>query len=70
MIIVNATNPYEVYEDEQQATLTIIEFNQTTKRIRGTFSFPYLIINNSNTTGPFQVTNGSFDFEIEDAVFN
>ncbi|MEK8179780.1 fibronectin type III domain-containing protein [Flavobacterium buctense] len=70
LIIVNATNPYEVYEDEQQATLTIIEFNQTTKRIRGTFSFPYLIINNSNTTGPFQVTNGSFDFEIEDAVFN
>ena len=70
IIIVNATNPWETFEDELQGTLTITEFNSATKKVKGTFSFPYMLIDaNSVETGPFQVTNGSFDFEAEDAVF-
>ncbi|WP_162127559.1 fibronectin type III domain-containing protein [Flavobacterium phycosphaerae] len=70
IIIVNATNPWDTYEDELQGTFTITEFNPATKRIKGTFSFPYML-NDANdvVTGPFQVTNGSFDFECEDAIF-
>jgi hypothetical protein len=69
IIVTPPTNTWEINENELQGTITIIEFNPTTKRIKGTFSFPYMLINNSVSTGPFQVTNGSFDFEIEDAVF-
>jgi hypothetical protein len=70
IIIVNTTNPWETYEDELQGTLTITEFNATTKRVKGTFSFPYMLIDaNDVETGPFQVSSGSFDFEAEDAVF-
>jgi hypothetical protein len=70
LIIVNGTNPWDTWEDELQGTLTITEFNPTTKKIKGTFSFPYMLNDvNDVETGPFQVTSGSFDFDIDDAVF-
>lgn len=70
LIIVNGSNTIEINEDELPGTITITEFNPTTKRIKGTFSFPYNLIDNGNTTGPFNLTNGTFDFDVEDDVFN
>ncbi|MCF6132448.1 fibronectin type III domain-containing protein [Flavobacterium wongokense] len=70
LIISTPTNPIATIEIESAGTITITEFNVTTKRIRGTFSFSYMLDDGTNPpTGPFQVTNGSFDFEMEDAVF-
>lgn len=72
LVIVNPTNT--VTESELPGTLTITEFNPETKRIKGTFSFAYNLVSNANPpvqiSGPFNVMNGAFDFEVEDAVFN
>ncbi|WP_445452326.1 fibronectin type III domain-containing protein [Flavobacterium sp. 25HG05S-40] len=71
LIISTPTNPIATIEIESSGTITITEFNVTTKRIKGTFSFSYMLDDGTNPpTGPFQVTNGSFDFEMEDEVFN
>jgi hypothetical protein len=60
-----------IYENEIPGTITILEFNSTTKRIKGTFSFTYMRSDgNGNITGPFNVTNGEFDFPLKDEVFN
>lgn len=60
-----------IYENEVPGTITILEFNSTTKRIKGTFSFTYMRSDgNGNITGPFNVTNGEFDFPLKDEVFN
>lgn len=70
IMVTPPTNTFLIYEDELPGTITILEFNATTKKIRGTFSFPYMLNDGGVLTGPFQVANGSFDFEIDDSVFN
>lgn len=69
LIIVQGSNTFEVFENEIPGTITILEFNSTTKRIRGTFNFRYNLSENGVTTGPFNVTNGTFDFPVDDEVF-
>lgn len=54
---------------ETTGSITITEFNITTRRVKGTFNFSYME-NNTDTgaeAGPFQVTNGTFDFPIDPA---
>ena len=69
LIIITPSNPAAIYEDEIAGSITITEFNSVTKRITGTFSFTYNLNNNGVLTGPFPVTNGSFDFELDATVF-
>ena len=60
-----------IYESEIPGTITILEFNSSTKRIKGTFSFTYNRVDvDGNITGPFTVTNGDFDFPLLDEVFD
>jgi hypothetical protein len=66
-IVTSATDLTE--EVPMQGTITIVEFDTVNKRIRGTFSFPYMEVSTTSSTGPFQVTNGTFDFSIKDDVF-
>ncbi len=51
-------------------TITVTEFNLTTKRIKGTFSFSYEKIINGVSTGTFDVTNGTFNYGLDDPYFN
>jgi len=52
-------------------TLTITEFNLSTKRIKGTFQFTYEKFDMlSVSLGIFQVTNGTFNYGLDDAYFN
>lgn len=51
-------------------TLTITEFNLTTKRVKGTFSFNYNKYVNGTNTGIFQVTNGTFNYGLDSSYFN
>lgn len=48
-------------------TLTVTEFNLTTKRIKGTFSFTY---SKSEVPGEFKVTNGTFNYALDDSYFD
>lgn len=54
-------------------TLAVTEYNLTTKRIKGTFSFAYTKTLKSTGTpvsGSFQVTNGTFNYALDDSYFN
>ena len=53
-------------------TLTITEFNLGTKRIKGTFSFTYEKFNTISgvSVGIFPVTNGTFNYGLDDPYFN
>ncbi len=48
-------------------TLTVTEFNFSTRRIKGTFSFTY---SQSDTVGDFKVTNGTFNYGLNVPYFN
>jgi len=52
-------------------TLTVTEFNTGTKRIKGTFSFSYDKIDSVTgaSLGTFQVTNGTFNYGLDDPYF-
>ncbi|MFK5878968.1 MAG: hypothetical protein QM478_05670 [Flavobacteriaceae bacterium] len=55
--------------NDNGGTMKIDDFDLVNKRIKGTFSFPY---NSEPTNGSpenFEVTNGSFDFPLDDAEF-
>ena len=58
-----------VYENEINGSITILEFNSVTKRIKGTFNFSYNTSDGSVENGPFSVTNGEFEFSLKDEVF-
>lgn len=52
-------------------TVTVTEFNTVTRRIKGTFQFSYIKVDaNSNPVGTFQVTNGTFNYALDDDYFN
>ncbi|MCL9805396.1 hypothetical protein NAT51_07675 [Flavobacterium amniphilum] len=58
--------------DIVSGTITITEFNLTTKKIKGTFSFTYenFMTAGGPNQGPYQVTNGTFDYKLNDPYFN
>lgn len=51
-------------------TITITEFNLSTRRIKGTFSFNYEKIVNGTSTGDFDVTNGTFNYALDNSYFD
>lgn len=53
-------------------TITITEFSLVTKKIKGTFSFTYdnFMVAGGPNQGPYQVTNGTFDYKLNDPYFN
>jgi len=51
-------------------TITVTEFNLTSKRIKGTFSFNYEKIVNGVSAGTFTVSNGTFNYGLDDPYFN
>lgn len=56
---------------ETSGTITVTEFNLTTKRIKGTFQFVYEKLDaNGNPMGTFEVTNGTFNYGLDDPYFN
>ncbi len=52
---------------ETTGSITITEFNIATRRVKGTFYFSYMenFLNGGEELGPYQVTNGTFDFPID-----
>ena len=69
-LIIMESSPV-VYENEINGSITITEFNSVTKRIKGTFNFSYMTTTDSMTyLGPFNVSNGEFEFSLEDEVFD
>jgi hypothetical protein len=51
-------------------TITITEFNLTTRRIKGTFSFNYEKIVNGTSIGNFDVINGTFNYALDNSYFD
>ncbi|MEO8517516.1 MAG: hypothetical protein ABI426_12250, partial [Flavobacterium sp.] len=51
-------------------TLTITEFDVTTRIIKGTFSFSYLRRNGEDSVGPYQLTNGAFKYKLDAPYFD
>lgn len=52
-------------------TITVTEFNTSTRRIRGTFSFDYISLYNDGTSSSLEhVTNGTFDYPLDDDFFD
>jgi hypothetical protein len=67
------TNPgsgISTYNQITGGTITITEFNLVTRRIKGTFSFDYDKLINSNPSGSFQVTNGTFNYGLDNSYFD
>ena len=64
------TNP-DVNARIISGTLTVTEFNLSTRRIKGTFEFQYEKLDeNSNVIGVFPVTNGTFNYGLDDDYFD
>lgn len=57
--------------DITSGTIVITEFNLKTKKIKGTFSFQYnnVMKSGGSNEGPYQVTNGTFDYNLDDNYF-
>jgi len=54
-----------------EGSLTVTEFNRTTKRIKGTFEFTYEKINDDgDVIGIARVTNGTFNYGLDDPYFD
>ena len=51
-------------------TLNVTEFDLSAKIIKGTFSFTYLSDNGISVEGPFQVSNGAFEYKLDAPFFN
>ena len=51
-------------------TLTITEFDLSSKIIKGTFNFNYMSDNGVALEGPFQVSNGAFEYKLDAPFFN
>jgi len=64
-------NTPDVHARITTGTLTVTEFNRTTRRIKGTFSFDYEKIDAAgNVIGIFHVTNGTFNYGLDDSYFD
>lgn len=52
-------------------TITVTEFNTTTRVIKGTFEFTFeLYYTAGGIGGPFQCLNGTFDYSLDDEFFD
>lgn len=52
-------------------SITVTEFNLTTRRIKGTFQFTYEKLDeNGDPMGTFEVTNGTFNYGLDDEYFD
>ncbi len=51
-------------------SVTITEFNTVTRRIKGTFSFSYEKFLDGVSAGVYQVTNGTFNYGLDDPYFD
>ncbi|MCX7548310.1 hypothetical protein OS188_10140 [Xanthomarina sp. F1114] len=67
----NGDGNSQAYELEG-GTITITEFNLTTRVIRGTFEFQYTryFVDTNEETGPFDCINGTFDYSLDDSYFD
>ena len=50
-------------------TITITEFNLVTRRIKGFFSFTYSTVSNTSIEGPFTVSGGTFNYQLDAPYF-
>jgi len=55
---------------EEEGTITITEFNLEERVIRGTFEFTYIRSGNDGQIGPFDCTNGTFNYSLDDEYFD
>ncbi|MBL0013301.1 MAG: hypothetical protein IPP30_05910 [Flavobacterium sp.] len=51
-------------------SVTITEFNEVTRRIKGTFSFRYEKSVDGVVAGEYEVSNGTFNYALDDPYFN
>ena len=56
---------------EGSGSIVVTEFNLTTRRVRGTFSFSYTKqVEGSTDVQTIQVTDGTFNYALDDDYFN
>lgn len=67
----NGDGSSQAYEVEG-GSITITEFNLTTRVIRGTFEFQYIryFVDTNEETGPFECINGTFNYSLDDPYFD
>lgn len=54
----------------EQGSIRVTDFDIAAKRIKGNFNITYyLITNNDIVEGPFTLTNGTFNYELDDPYF-
>ncbi len=54
----------------EQGSIRVTDFDIVAKRIKGNFNITYyLITNNDIVEGPFTLTNGTFNYELDDPYF-
>lgn len=69
-MLTNPGSSISTYNQITGGTITITEFNLVTRRIKGTFSFDYDKLINSMPSGSFQVTNGTFNYGLDNSYFD
>ena len=52
-------------ESIQQGSITITSFDTTNRIITGTFSFTYYLQNGNTVEGPFDLTTGTFNYQLD-----
>lgn len=66
-----ATEEYANQVVITNGTMTITEFNLTTRRIKGTFSFDFTVTDSQgNITGPHHASGGTFDYPLDSPHFD
>lgn len=54
----------------EQGSIRVTDFDIAAKRIKGNFNITYYLITNNNIIeGPFTLTNGTFNYELDDPYF-
>ncbi|WP_309640305.1 hypothetical protein [Flavobacterium sp.] len=69
-MLTNPGSAVSTYNQIIGGTITVTEFNLTTKRIKGTFTFSYEKIVDGVSAGTFQVTNGTFNYGLDASYFD
>ncbi|WP_431136580.1 hypothetical protein [Psychroserpens mesophilus] len=55
---------------EEEGSITITEFDLNERIIRGTFEFSYSRTSDTDVIGPFDCTNGTFEYSLDDDYFD
>lgn len=55
---------------EEVGSITITEFNLNERIMRGTFEFSYFRTSDTDTIGPFDCTNGTFEYSLDADYFD